>query len=152
MTETIETTPGAAVASAVTSKDGSTSEGTVRRKVGIRKVRMTLARIDPWSALKLSFIVSVAIGAMTVIAAIVLWFVLDGMHVWSQVNDLLVTLNSEPLLKLGQFMEFGRVVSFSIVVSVIEIVLFTAFSVILALVYNVVAMLVGGLHVTMTDE
>lgn len=123
-----------------------------KRMVGIRRVRMTISRVDPWSALKLSFLLSVALGAMIVIASIVLWFVLDAMHVWSQVDELLVTLNSEPLLKLGQFMEFGRVVSFSVVVGVIEIVLFTALGTILALLYNVVAMLVGGLHITVTDE
>lgn len=123
-----------------------------KRTVGIRRVRMTISRVDPWSALKLSFLLSVALGAMIVIASIVLWFVLDAMHVWSQVDELLVTLNSEPLLKLGQFMEFGRVVSFSVVVGVIEIVLFTALGTILALLYNVVAMLVGGLHITVTDE
>lgn len=70
----------------------------------------------------------------------------------SQVDGLLKTLNSEALLQLGQFMEFGRVISFSVVVGVIEIVLMTAFGALMALIYNVVAMLVGGLHVTVTDE
>ncbi|USR79425.1 DUF3566 domain-containing protein [Arcanobacterium pinnipediorum] len=120
--------------------------------VGIRRVKMTISRVDPWSALKLSFLVSVAIGIMIVIATVVLWLVLDSMHVWSQIDGLLKTLNSEALLQLGQFMEFGRVVSFSVVVGVIEIVLMTAFGALMALIYNVVAMLVGGFHVTVTDE
>lgn len=123
-----------------------------KQEVGIRRVKMTISRVDPWSALKLSFLVSVAIGVMLVIATAVLWFVLDSMHVWSQIDGLLKTLNSEALLQLGQFMEFGRVMSFSVVVGVIEIVLMTAFGALMALVYNVVAMLVGGLHVTVTDE
>ncbi|SDU78373.1 Transmembrane protein of unknown function [Arcanobacterium phocae] len=123
-----------------------------KQEVGIRRVKMTISRVDPWSALKLSFLVSVAIGIMLVIATAVLWFVLDSMHVWSQIDGLLKTLNSEALLQLGQFMEFGRVMSFSVVVGVIEIVLMTAFGALMALVYNVVAMLVGGLHVTVTDE
>ncbi|QRV02191.1 DUF3566 domain-containing protein [Arcanobacterium phocisimile] len=120
--------------------------------VGIRRVKMTISRVDPWSALKLSFLVSVAIGIMIVIATAVLWFVLDSMHVWSQIDGLLKTLNSEALLELGQFMEFGRVISFSVVVGVVETVLMTAFGALMALIYNVVAMLVGGFHVTVTDE
>ncbi|MFP7697017.1 DUF3566 domain-containing protein [Trueperella sp. LYQ143] len=123
-----------------------------RQDVGIRRVRMTISRVDPWSALKLSFLLSVGIGIMIVIATIVLWFVLDSMHVWARIDDLLVTLNSKDLLELGQFMEFGRVVSFAVVVGVIEIVLFTALGGVLALLYNVVSMLVGGLYITVTDE
>ncbi|WP_216381998.1 DUF3566 domain-containing protein [Arcanobacterium phocae] len=143
-----------------TTTDETTSQPTMvqdvvpheKQEVGIRRVKMTISRVDPWSALKLSFLVSVAIGIMLVIATAVLWFVLDSMHVWSQIDGLLKTLNSEALLQLGQFMEFGRVMSFSVVAGVIEIVLMTAFGALMALVYNVVAMLVGGLHVTVTDE
>ncbi|AHU89854.1 DUF3566 domain-containing protein [Trueperella pyogenes] len=120
--------------------------------VGIRRVRMTISRVDPLSALKLSFLVSVGVGIMIVVAAILLWFTLDAMHVWARIEELLVTLNSAPLLELGQFMQFGRVVSFAVVVGVIEVVLMTALGTITALLYNVVAMLVGGLYITVTDE
>lgn len=120
--------------------------------VGIRRVRMTISRVDPLSALKLSFLVSVGAGIMIVVAAILLWFTLDAMHVWARIEELLVTLNSAPLLELGQFMQFGRVVSFAVVVGVIEVVLMTALGTITALLYNVVAMLVGGLYITVTDE
>ncbi|PKZ89194.1 hypothetical protein CYK24_04850 [Trueperella bernardiae] len=113
---------------------------------------MTISRIDPLSALKLSFLVSVGVGIMIVIAAILLWFTLDAMHVWARIDELLVTLNSAPLLELGQFMQFGRVVSFAVVVGVIEVVLMTLFGTVMALLYNVVAMLVGGLGITVTDE
>ncbi|MGV4301552.1 DUF3566 domain-containing protein [Trueperella pyogenes] len=120
--------------------------------VDIRRVRMTISRVDPLSALKLSFLISVGVGIMIVVAAILLWFTLDAMHVWARIEELLVTLNSAPLLELGQFMQFGRVVSFAVVVGVIEVVLMTALGTITALLYNVVAMLVGGLYITVTDE
>ena len=123
-----------------------------RLDVGISRVRMTISRIDPLSALKLSFLVSVGVGIMIIIAAILLWFTLDAMHVWARIDELLVTLNSAPLLELGQFMQFGRVVSFAVVVGVIEVVLMTLFGTVMALLYNVVAMLVGGLGITVTDE
>lgn len=124
----------------------------LRKDVGIRRVRMTISKVDPLSALKLSFLISVGIGIMIVVASITLWFVMDAMHVWARIDDLLVTLNSEPLLELGQFMDFGRVVSFAVVVGVIEVVLLTLFGTVLALLYNVIAMLVGGLYITVTDE
>lgn len=122
------------------------------QEVNIHRLRMTISRVDPLSVLKLAFLLSVGIGIMIVVAAIVLWLVLDGMQVWGRIHELLVTLNSEPLLELGRYMEFGRVVSFAVVVGVIEIVLSSLFAFVLALLYNVVAMLVGGLRITVTDE
>ncbi|MCI5826526.1 MAG: DUF3566 domain-containing protein [Arcanobacterium sp.] len=123
-----------------------------KRSMGIRRVKMTISRVDPWSALKVSFLVSVALGIMIVVASIVLWLLFDAMHVWSGVNDLLVTLNNEQLLKLGQFLQFGRIIPFSVVVAVVEIVLMTALGTVMALIFNVIAMLVGGVHITVTDE
>lgn len=123
-----------------------------KKEVGIRRIHMTISRVDPWSALKLSFLLSVAIGIMIVVATVVLWLILDSMHVWAEIDELLNTSPTEELLKLGQFMQFGRVVSFSVVVGVIEIVLMTALGAIMSMIYNVVAMLVGGLHITVTDE
>ncbi|MCF2707208.1 DUF3566 domain-containing protein [Arcanobacterium haemolyticum] len=113
---------------------------------------MTIARVDPLSALKLGFLISVAIGIMIVVAMALLWFVLDGMHVFSQVESLLQTLNSDSLLQLAQYLQFGRWMSFAVIVAIVDIVLLTALSAIGALVYNLVAALVGGMRITVTDE
>src|SRR5665648_1064609 len=51
-----------------------------------RKVRLAVARIDPWSVMKLSFLLSVAIGIMIVVAAAVVWYTLDGLAVFTSVN------------------------------------------------------------------
>ncbi|MDD7465311.1 MAG: DUF3566 domain-containing protein [Actinomycetaceae bacterium] len=123
-----------------------------KRSMGIRRVKMTISRVDPWSALKVSFLVSVALGIMIVVASVVLWLLFDAMHVWSGIDDLLVTLNNEQLLKLGQFLQFGRIIPFSVVVAVVEVVLMTALGTVMALIFNVIAMLVGGVHITVTDE
>ncbi|MGV9181918.1 DUF3566 domain-containing protein [Arcanobacterium canis] len=120
--------------------------------VGIRRVKMTVTKVDPWSALKLSFLLSVALGIMIVVAATVLWLVLDAMHVWSQLTELINTLGEPRLMELAQYMEFGRFIPFAVVVAVIEIVLFTALGAVIALIYNLVASLVGGLTLTVSDE
>ncbi|MDR6939568.1 DUF3566 domain-containing protein [Arcanobacterium hippocoleae] len=123
-----------------------------RRTVGVRTVKMTVSRIDPFSAIKICFLVSVAIGIMIVVAATVLWFVLDAMYVWSSINDFLVTLKNSAMLQLAQFLEFGRMIPFVVVVAVLQVIMFTLLGGIFALVFNVVAMLVGGFKITVTDE
>ncbi len=130
------------------------TEGTqvATQRGGIRRAHMTISRIDPWSALKVSFLLAVGIGVMIVISTVVVWNVLDAMNVFASIRDLLETLGSAPLLELMQYLEFGRVVSFSIIVAVIDIVLLTFLGAIIAVLYNLIAMLVGGTHITITDE
>ena len=120
--------------------------------MGIRRVKMTISKVDPLSALKLGFLSSVAIGIMIVVAMMFLWFVLDSMHVFSEIQKLLDTLNSESLLQVGKYLQFSRWMSFAVIVAIIDIVLFTALAAVSALIYNLIASLVGGLRITVTDE
>lgn len=129
-----------------------TSEVVKKQTYGVRSVKMTISRIDPLSTLKICFLVSVAIGIMLVVAAIVLWFVFDAMYVWSSIDDFVRTLDNAAMAQLVQFLEFGRIIPFMIVVAVLQIIMFTLLGGIFALVFNVVAMLVGGFKMTVTDE
>lgn len=120
---------------------------------GPRRVRLAISRVDPWSVMKLSFLLSVAIGLMIVIATAVVWYTLDGMHVFSKANDLVTQVTgTESTVDILQYVEFRRVVSGATLVSVVNVFLMTALATIGAFLYNIVAALVGGVHVTMTDE
>jgi len=119
---------------------------------GPRRVRLALARIDPWSVMKLSFLLSIAIGIGIIVAAAAMWFVLDSMHVFADIRELLVTLDSDSFLTLLEYAEFDRVLSMAAIIAVIDVFLLTALGTLGAFLYNIVAALVGGLHVTFTDE
>lgn len=128
------------------------AEAAERRSVGIRRVKMTIQKVEPLSILKIGFLLSVAMGIMIVVAMLLLWLVLDAMHVFAQLNDLFETLNSEQLLQLAAYLGFGRWMSFAVIIAIIDIVMMTALFAVGALVYNFIAALVGGLNITVTDE
>ncbi|WP_243884681.1 DUF3566 domain-containing protein [Cellulomonas fengjieae] len=118
-----------------------------------RRVRLSISRVDPWSVMKLSFLLSVAIGVMIVVAAAVIWFTLNGLQVFSKIDTLVTTITgAEGDIQILQFVEFQRVISGATLVAVIDVFLLTAMATIGAFLYNIVAALVGGVHVTMTDE
>lgn len=120
---------------------------------GPRRVRLSVSRIDPWSVMKLSFLLSVAIGIMIVVAAAVVWQTLNHMAVFTTVNNTIGQLVSDPSYDaLLQVVSFSRVISLATMVGVIDVVLLTALSTIMAFLYNIVAALVGGLHLTLTDD
>lgn len=120
---------------------------------GPRRVRLAISRVDPWSVMKLSFLLSVAAGIMLVVAAAAVWFTLDGLHVFTKVNDFIIQVTGkESGVNILDYVAFKRIVSGATLIAVVDVFLLTALSTIGAFLYNIVAALVGGLHVTMTDE
>jgi hypothetical protein len=121
--------------------------------VGPRKVRLTVARVDPWSVLKLSFLLSVALGIVLVTASVVLWSVLDAMGVFTSINNELRSIGSaQSKFDINQWVGLGRVVSLTTVIAVVNVLIIMALSTLGALLYNLASSLVGGLQVTLSDD
>ncbi|HET8614993.1 MAG TPA: DUF3566 domain-containing protein [Actinomycetales bacterium] len=121
---------------------------------GPRKVRLTVARVDPWSAMKLSFLLSVAIGIALVVMTAVLWMILDGMGVFADVDRTIGEImgSDAGTFNLMDYLGFGRVLSLATVIAVIDVFLLTALATLGAFLYNVCSSLVGGVHLTLTDD
>ncbi|MGG5174712.1 DUF3566 domain-containing protein [Pseudarthrobacter sp. J1763] len=120
----------------------------------VRRARLLISKVDPWSVLKMSFLLSVALGIVTVVAAIVLWTVLDLTGIFDQVNKLLgeVAGSESGGFDLKKIASLGQVASFATIIAVINVVLLTALSMLAAVLYNLSATLVGGIGVTLTDD
>jgi hypothetical protein len=132
---------------------GATAGAGAASSPGPRRVRLAVSRVDPWSVMKLAFLLSIAIGIMIVVASVVFWLVLDGLHVFTEVNDTVVEIFGDTnQVDILQFVELKRVASLATIIAVVDVVLLTALSTIGAFLYNVVAALVGGIHLTLTDE
>ncbi len=117
-----------------------------------RRVRLTVARVDPWSVMKLAFLLSVAVGIAMVVAAGVLWTVLDGMGVFADINGVVGEIFGSGKFDINDYVGFGKVVSLGTVLAVVNVVLLTALSTLGAFLYNLSANLVGGLHTTLSDD
>jgi hypothetical protein len=123
-------------------------------KAKVRRARLLVSKVDPWSVLKMAFLLSVALGIVTVVAAIVLWTVLDLTGIFDQVDSLLGTLAGSEGggFELKKVASLGQVASFATIIAVVNVVLLTALSMLSAVLYNIAATLVGGIGVTLTDD
>ena len=136
----------------------ASSKGSKKGKktvAGPRRVRLSLTRIHPLSVMKVSFLLRVAAGIMLVVAAAFVWFMLDAMHVFSTIRDLVGTVmdsKSNAYTALLEYLKLSRAISMATIIAVINIILATALSTIGALLYNVTAAFVGGVHLTLADE
>lgn len=121
-----------------------------------RKARLVFARVDPWSVMKLAFLLSIAIAVVAFVAVFVLWTVLDTMGVFDSVGRSVesVTRSSDSAqgVDILDYVGLGRVISLTLVLSAVNVVLMTALCTLAAFLYNMAASLVGGLHVTFTED
>lgn len=123
------------------------------QSAGPRRARLTVARVDPWGILKISFLLAVALGIVYVVAAAVLWNVVDGMGVFRDINDVVRQIEGENSdFDIYLFVGLQRVLSLATVIAVVNVVIITLLATLFAFLYNLGSALVGGTRVTLTDE
>ncbi|WP_374971157.1 DUF3566 domain-containing protein [Terrabacter sp. BE26] len=145
---------GSGTASGSAAGTAARSSTAPRKHKGPRRVRLAVARVDPWSVMKMSFLLSVAIGIAGVVLTAVLWMILSTMNVFTDIEGVLQSLQSTTAdpFSIKDYVGFGRVVSLSIVIGVIDIILMTAIATVMAFLYNICSALVGGVQLTLTDD
>ena len=125
---------------------GSRHQGPVRASMQIR-------RVDPWSVLKVSAVLSVALFFVWMIAVAFLYLVLGGMGVWSKLNsnvgDLLTSASGS---SGGELVSSGTIFGGATLIGLVNIVLLTAMATIGAFIYNLTTDIVGGVEVTLADR
>ncbi|MCL7379500.1 MULTISPECIES: DUF3566 domain-containing protein [unclassified Streptomyces] len=120
-----------------------------------RKARLRVAKADPWSVMKVSFLLSIALGLCTIVAAAVLWMVMDAMGVFSTVGGTISEAtgsNESNGFDLQSFLSLPRVIIFTSVIAVIDVVLATALATLGAFIYNLSAGFVGGVELTLAED
>jgi hypothetical protein len=120
-----------------------------------RKARLRVAKADPWSVMKVSFLLSIALGICTVVAVALLWMVMDAMGVFSAVGGTVSEATSSSTsngFDLEAFLSLPRVLGFASVIAVIDVVLATALATLGAFIYNISAGFVGGVELTLAED
>ena len=136
----------------------ASSTPTTRIDVGGRprgpvRAAMQIRRIDPWSALKVSLVLNVALFFVWMIAVAFLYLVLGAMGVWGKLNsnvgDLLTSGSSGG--GGGDLVSAASIFGGAALVGLVNIVLLTAMATIGAYIYNLSTDIVGGVEVTLAD-
>lgn len=120
-----------------------------------RKARLRVAKADPWSVMKVSFLLSIALGICTIVASAVLWMVMDAMGVFSTVGGTISEAtgsNESNGFDLQSFLSLPHVLMFTSIIAVIDVVLATALATLGAFIYNLSAGFVGGVELTLAED
>ena len=129
--------------------------GATPRPRGTRRARLRLVHLDPWSVMKTSFLLSIAFGIVTVVAVAVVWSVLGAAGVWDSINQMVSDVlggDSAQNFDVQNYVGTSRVLGFTMIVAVVDVVLITAISTLAAFLYNLAAALLGGVEVTLAED
>jgi hypothetical protein len=122
------------------------------RPRGPVRASMQIRRIDPWSTLKVSLVLSVALFFVWMIAVAFLYLVLGGMGVWSKLNSNVGDLLNNAGGSSAELVSSGTIFGGAVLIGLMNIVLLTAMATIGAFVYNLTTDLIGGIEVTLADR
>ena len=120
-----------------------------------RRARLRLTRIDPWSVMKTAFLLSIALGVVTVVSVLMVWSVLSAAGVWDSINQTVQNIlggESAGDFDIENYLGTSRVLGFTMLVAVIDVVLLTAIATLGAFLYNMAAALLGGIEVTLAED
>ena len=120
-----------------------------------RRARLRLTRLDPWSVMKTSFLLSIAFAVVTVVSVAMVWQVLGAAGVWDSINSTIQEgIGGEDVasFRIEDYLGTSRVLGFTMLVAAIDVVLITAAATLLAFLYNMSAALLGGIEITLAED
>lgn len=123
-----------------------------RRSRGPVRASMQIRRIDPWSTLKVSLLLSVALFFVWMITVAFLYLVLGGMGVWAKLKSNVGDLLNNASGSSAELVSSGTIFGGAFLIGLVNIVLMTALATIGAFVYNLITDLIGGIEVTLADR
>jgi len=152
---TVTTQPElAAVATAATApapkarpKISKTSQG--------RRANLVIARLEPWSVMKFSFLMSLVAWVVLFVAVALLYYALSGLGVFASIQRTLSSVTSSQSsagVNLAAWTSASRVLGYTMLAGAVDIVLITVLSTVGAMIYNLVTHLGGGIEVTLKES
>jgi hypothetical protein len=123
-------------------------------KKSARQAHLTVARVEPWSVMKFSFVVSLVAFVILFVAVSVLYGALSGLGVFDSLQRVVTSVTSSQSsagVNAAKWWSASRILGYTALLGSLNIVLITAMSTIGAVVYNLTTRLVGGVEVTLRE-
>jgi Transmembrane domain of unknown function (DUF3566) len=119
-----------------------------------RRADLVVARLEPWSVMKFSFLISLVAWVMLFVAVAVLYFALSSLGVFESVQKTLTSVTSSSGsagVSMSKWFSASRILGYTMLIGAVNIVLITALSTVGAMVYNLVTHMGGGIEVTLRE-
>jgi Transmembrane domain of unknown function (DUF3566) len=130
------------------------TRGTQVRKPAKRQAMLTLARVEPWSVMKFSFVASVVAFIILFVAVAVLYMVLSALGVFDSLQHTVSSITGAQGTSgtdISHYYSASVVLGYTAMLGALNIVLITAMSTVGSVIYNLIAKTIGGIEVTLRE-
>jgi Transmembrane domain of unknown function (DUF3566) len=124
------------------------------RKPAKRQAMLTLARVEPWSVMKFSFVASVVAFVILFVAVAVLYMVLSALGVFDSLQHTISSITGSQNTSgtnISRYYSASVVLGYTALLGALNIVLITAMSTVGSVIYNLIAKTIGGIEVTLRE-
>ena len=115
----------------------------------VKQVQLKLVRIDFWSAIRTGFTITVGFGIATIVGLIALWALVTFTPLFSSLSGLLTTVAGQ---SSNLSVSLPQVLGVGFGLAAFNIVFGTLMTGVLALVYNIIAKITGGIKIGFTSN
>jgi hypothetical protein len=130
-------------------------EPIARSRGQVRKARLRLSRVDPWSVMKTAFLLSIAFGIVTWVAVFIVWSAIGAAGVFDNINNTVTEVLGTPAAEpfdIENYVNTGKVMGFTTLLACADVLIITALATLGSFLYNIAATLLGGLELTLASE
>jgi hypothetical protein len=138
-----------------TAKPRVTAAQPKKQRRNARQAHLTVARVEPWSVMKFSFVVSVIAFIVMFVAVAVLYATLSSLGVFTSLQHLVSTVTSSKSTNgtnITSWFSASRILGYTAMLGSLNIVLITAMATIGSVIYNLIAKVIGGVEVTLRES
>jgi Transmembrane domain of unknown function (DUF3566) len=121
---------------------------------GPRRANLVVARLEPWSVMKFSFLLSLVAWLVLFVAVALLYYALSSLGVFHALQKTLASVTSSQGsggVDLTKWTSATRVLGYTMLIGAVDVVLITALSTVGAVIYNLVTHLGGGIEITLKE-
>ena len=146
--------PGKAKSAKSAKSARSAKPGKSAAQVAGRRADLVVARLEPWSVMKFSFLMSLVAWVVLFVAVAFLYFTLSSLGVFTSLQHTLSSVTSSSSssgMNLNHWFSASRILGYTMLLGAVNIVLITALCTIGSMIYNLVTHLGGGIEVTLRE-
>jgi hypothetical protein len=119
-----------------------------------RKAQLAVSRVEPWSVMKFSFMISLVGWVILFVAVAIMYFVLQKLGVFHSIENtvgLVTASKNHAGTDAASWFSASRVLGYTMLVGAVNVILITALATVGSVLYNLVTMLAGGIEVTLKE-
>lgn len=112
-----------------------------------RRVRRIVRRIDTWSVFRVASLFNLSVGIVFLLAGVLLWVAGSSFGAIENIEGFMQAVGLDDFRFVG-----GAILRGGLVLVLLSVVLATGFTVLLAVLYNLIADVVGGIEFSVLEE